>query len=147
MKKDVNLLQNILLWVWSKVFLQCDLVESTQRVEKRSIANNSTQSRLHCKYTRENCGHLVCSILDLSFPPKHCHTTDIALHCSLKIFPVSWHSTSNRTHSMGFCKQVWQLFSSVNVLYPNAVIKVSLPQTEVLHLNVLRPFVILRVFG
>jgi len=46
-----------------------------------------------------------------------------------------------------FCKQVWQFFSSVNVLYPNAVIKVSLPHIEVLHLNVFQLFVILRVFG
>jgi len=41
MKEDINLLQKILLWVWSELFLQCDSVDSTQRVEKRSIANNS----------------------------------------------------------------------------------------------------------
>jgi len=34
MKEDVNLLQKNLLWVWLKLFLQCDLVESTQRVKR-----------------------------------------------------------------------------------------------------------------
>lgn len=43
----------------------------------------------------------------------------------------------------GFCKQVSSLFSSVNVFYPNVIIKVTLPYQEVSHLNVFWTFVIL----
>jgi len=46
----------------------------------------------------------------------------------------------------GFCKQVCQLFSSINMFYPD-VIKVSLPHIEVSHLSVVRPFVILWFLG
>ena len=35
----------------------------------------------------------------------------------------------------GFCEQVCQLFSSINIFYPDVIIKVSFPHIEVPHLN------------
>jgi len=45
----------------------------------------------------------------------------------------------------GFCKQVCQLFSSVNIFYSIVIIKVPLPHIEVSHFDVFRPVVIFRV--
>jgi hypothetical protein len=46
----------------------------------------------------------------------------------------------------GFRMQACQ-FSSVNVLYPDVIIKVSLPHIEVSYLNVFQNFVIVKVLS
>ena len=71
--------------------------------------------------------YLVCSVLILLLPQKHCRTTDVAKVASL--FP---RSASNftiyyiKTNIFDeFCKQVWQLASSVIEFYSDVDNKVS----------------------
>ena len=82
--------------------------------------------------------YLVCNVFDLSHPPKHSHTPDIAQVTSL-LPRGDTNFTAQYLKSKkfnGFPKQVCQLFSSVNVSYPDVVIKVF-----PLHIEVSRLFV------
>lgn len=85
--------------------------------------------------------YLVCSVLGLSLHQNTAiqRTLHKSLHCSPEVIPISHHSISNRTRLMGFVSKSADCFSSLNLFYPNVIIKVSFLHIEVSHLNVSRP--------
>ena len=82
--------------------------DGLKRGVKCKTNSNTTAHNLayavNIRTKREHRMYLVCSVLDLPLPPKHCHTTDIAQVTSLlpRVIPISRHNISNRISPVGF---------------------------------------------
>jgi hypothetical protein len=124
--------------------LQYDLAESTWMVEEanavqRNWQHHSEWSSLRSKSRNRTRTPHVCSVLILSFPPKHCSTTYVYIAQVSSSLP---RSDSNFTMQYfksntfdWFCKQICQLDSSVYEFYSAVVIKVSCFHVELAHLT------------
>ena len=86
-------------------------------VKYKTYSNTTAHNLAYAaKIQLERRMYLVCSVLDLSLLPKYCHTTDITQVTSLFLrddcnFAAQYFKSNTFN---GFCKQVCQLFSSVN---------------------------------
>jgi len=147
-----------MLWTRSKtVFVKWFRTKRDKELVKHSSVNFSQpkHSSVHfsqpSKYTRtqrEHSMHPVCSVLTLLLPSKHCHKINIAQVNSL--LP---RGNSNIT-AQCLKSNIFNSFASKSAscfLPSTCSILMSslryLPHTEVSHLNVFRPSVILWVLG